>query len=571
MTKHRWELLPFEDLSAPVVAIVSGQGGLWAGGLGGVAWYSDAEGWRPPNSTIAMHCVTTLAYENGCLLAGHESGIARSFDGGKTWEEADVGGSFSTTTALALSPQFAEDGVALTATFGNGVLRTTDGGRSWRPSNFGLDEHEVMALAWQAGESVVAGTQSGLFHSPNGGRAWRSVPGTAGISFSTLTWLRDGRLLAAPNMDEPRLFSPDLMEWEPVEALPGAMQAWAMTTLPDGMILLGSGSHGLWASADSARSWTQLWQSGSWSVASDDTRFFASPNNGLACSEDRGRTWTALPPPPLQPFHWLLPHDDAIVLAGVHAGPVLRFSNGERESDDHLGPLPLLGLWKNGPRSFIASSESGLFLYEHGIELEGVADEGGCTKATFLGDDGWAGTTSDGQLLRTRDGGRTWSGSPSPFGNLPLVALQAIPSLEDGQFGYLMAATYDERLRSVKVWRSDDGENWMPGADSYTPWTQVATLGEPAVVTIGSVISTRRSDGTWNQAQAGETAFRRVASDGSGLFALALDGIWRSDDMGKSWRRDDEGLPANELLDIAVFEGRLHVLLTGGRLLANVP
>jgi hypothetical protein len=58
-------------------------------------------------------------------------------------------------------------------------------------------------------------------------------------------------------------------------------------------------------------------------------------------------------------------------------------------------------------------------------------------------------------------------------------------------------------------------------------------------------------------------------SDGSILFALALDGIWRSDDMGKSWSRDDEGLPASEILDIANFDGKLHVLLTGGRLLAR--
>jgi hypothetical protein len=172
-------------------------------------------------------------------------------------------------------------------------------------------------------------------------------------------------------------------------------------------------------------------------------------------------------------------------------------------------------------------------------------------------------------LLRTRDGGRTWSGSPSPFGTLPLVALQAIPNLEEGRFGYLMAATYDERAHSVKVWRSDDGERWTPGADSYTPWPQVATLGEPAVVTIGSVISTRQPDGTWNQATAGETAFRRVVSDGSTLYALALDALWRSD-IGKSWCRHDEGLPANELLDIAILQGKLHVLLTGGRLLARV-
>jgi photosystem II stability/assembly factor-like uncharacterized protein len=580
MTKDQWELLPFEGMASPVSAITTGQGGVWVG-WGGVAWYSDVEGWRPPDATIAVHSITSLAYGNGVLLAGHESGIARSVDGGKTWVEADVSGAsigpverrYPTMTDFALSPHFAEDGVALAGSFGNGVFRTTDAGHSWRLSNFGLDEHEVMALAWRTGESVVSGTKAGLFHSPNGGRAWRAVPNTADFSFSTLTWLPDGRLLAAQNEDRPIIFSADLLDLVQVEALPyeTTVWGWAATVLPDGAIFLGNGVDGIWASDDSGQSWTQLWDRETWALASDGERLYAGTNSGLATSEDRGRSWTFLPPPPLESFQWLLPLDDELVLAGAHSELIFRSPNGGWARDD-TGPSPLHGTWWTGPRSFVYSAWNGLILYEidKDCEWERVVDQSGCTMATFLGDDGWAGITSDGHLLRTRDGGRTWGGSPSAFGHLPLVALQAIPKLEDGQFGYLMAATYDERSRSVKVWRSDDGEHWTPGADSYTPWPHVATLGEPAVVTVGSVISTRQADGTWNQATAGETSFRRVVFDDSTLYALALDALWRSDDFGKSWSRDDEVLPANELLDIAIFQGKLHVLLTGGRLLARV-
>jgi hypothetical protein len=134
-----------------------------------------------------------------------------------------------------------------------------------------------------------------------------------------------------------------------------------------------------------------------------------------------------------------------------------------------------------------------------------------------------------------------------------------------------MAATYDDRRRAVKVWRSDDGEHWTPGADSFTPWPHVATLGEPGVVTIGSLISARQHDGTWAQGTVGKTPFRRIVTDGSVLYALALDAIWRSDDVGQSWSRDDDGLPNDDILDIAIFENKLHVLLTGGRLLAKEP
>ena len=80
-----WVLLPFEYPSAPVVAIALEPGRVWAGGPGGVARFSDSEGWRPPGSMIALRCVTALACGNGCVLAGHESGIARSVDDGKSW------------------------------------------------------------------------------------------------------------------------------------------------------------------------------------------------------------------------------------------------------------------------------------------------------------------------------------------------------------------------------------------------------------------------------------------------------------------------------------------------------
>jgi photosystem II stability/assembly factor-like uncharacterized protein len=569
MTKPEWTMLPFKEMTAPVSAIAPGPGGVWAGGSGGVSWYTEQGGWTPPSSQTAVHYVTALAYGSGCLLAGHESGIARSNDGGKNWVESELESTFSTATGIVLSPRFAVDGVALAGTFGNGIFRTTDAGRSWRSSSFGLNVREVMALVWPDGDSVLAGTDSGLYQSPNGGRAWRVVPETASISFSSLASLPDGSLLAALTPDGALRFSPDLMDGMPVDTLPEGIQIWDLTTFPDGRILLGSGNQGLWVSEDSARNWTQIWNQEIRSLAFEGDREFAGTNSGLAISEDRGRTWTLLPPPPLHQLQWLLPLEDMIVLAGVHSSRVVRFADGDWGNDD-TGPSPILGLWKIGARAYIAAASNGIFLCENGIDWDPVADEANCTMATFLGDDGWAGVSSDRKLLRTRDGGRTWEARRSPFGNLALVALQAFPNVDDGRFDYLMAATYDLRRRAVKVWRSEDGENWTPGADSYTAWPQVATLNEPAVVTIGSIISTRQYDGTWNQGAVGEMPFRRVVTDGSALYALALDAIWRSDDFGKSWYRDDENLPTDEILDIANFKDRLYVLLTGGRLMARI-
>jgi hypothetical protein len=231
---------------------------------------------------------------------------------------------------------------------------------------------------------------------------------------------------------------------------------------------------------------------------------------------------------------------------------------------------PNSGIWKTGDCSCLAASATGLFFSEDGADWHQVSDEGNCTQVTFAGSDGWAGISSERNLLRTYDGGRTWQASPSPFGNLRLIALQAFPGVDADRFGYLMAATYDQNRQAVKLWRSDDGERWSPGADSFTPWPLVATLGDPAVFSVGSMISIRQPNGTWVQGTVGDAPFRRIISDGSALYALELAAIWRSDDLGSSWSRDDDGLPSNEIFDIAIFDGRLHVLLTGGRLLRRL-
>ena len=101
-----WRRYPRIDLPSPVLTLVTSQDGLWAGGFGGVARYTEMDGWTLLTAGLTLHTMTTLTYASGSLLAGGEGGIARSLNGGQSWQQCSVPGDVGTATDLALSPRF---------------------------------------------------------------------------------------------------------------------------------------------------------------------------------------------------------------------------------------------------------------------------------------------------------------------------------------------------------------------------------------------------------------------------------------------------------------------------------
>lgn len=123
--------------------------------------------------------VTALAFspnfaEDQTLFAALTGGVAFSNDAGESWLWAQLPTPPPYVSALLLSPNFAEDKTLFVATLEDGVLRSVDGGASWQAWNFGLLDKQVLSLALND-ESVYAGTGMGLFRSHNGGRSWREV------------------------------------------------------------------------------------------------------------------------------------------------------------------------------------------------------------------------------------------------------------------------------------------------------------------------------------------------------------------------------------------------------------
>jgi hypothetical protein len=81
------------------MALACGPEGLWAGGIGGVAWRPTGGVWEPRLSGLPLTTVAALTYADGWLLAGGAEGIARSDDGGLTWQ---LGQSESTAQVSAI-------------------------------------------------------------------------------------------------------------------------------------------------------------------------------------------------------------------------------------------------------------------------------------------------------------------------------------------------------------------------------------------------------------------------------------------------------------------------------------
>ena len=179
MAKQKWQRV---DGPSSIFSIAPAGGAGWFVGTEQGVWcFGEAytilsEALRPAAITAvaASPAYPTQPY----VMVGAADGLARSTDAGETWFTPNMP-QRSHVSQVALSPDFAEDGVGFAATLEDGVLVTTDHGQSWHSWNFGLLDLEVLTLAvslhFAQDETVVAGTGTGIFRSTNGGRAWREL------------------------------------------------------------------------------------------------------------------------------------------------------------------------------------------------------------------------------------------------------------------------------------------------------------------------------------------------------------------------------------------------------------
>ncbi|MGD0610251.1 MAG: hypothetical protein ABSB41_01960 [Anaerolineales bacterium] len=207
-------------------AFASHKGGLKRTEDGGQSWQDALADFALSEQLPVTSLVISPVFDHdGLVFAGAPGGILRSSLGGKSWKAVLFPPPSPLVSALAISPNFASDETVFAGTMEDGVFISKDAGEKWASWNFGLLDLNVLALAISPNyifdETLFAGTETGLFRSTNGGRAWREVELPFGFDAVI-------SLAISPNYTE------------------------------DHCIYIGSEDLGLWESADEGEHWIQL-------------------------------------------------------------------------------------------------------------------------------------------------------------------------------------------------------------------------------------------------------------------------------------------------------------------------
>ncbi len=211
---------------------------------------------------IVSLAVSPSYAEDLTLVAGANSGIFVSRDGGQTWQATPVPIAGAVVVALAFSPNYPRDGVLLAGTLEDGAFYSDNRGASWQSKSFGLLDATIYSVAFSPNfgrdEMVFVGTDSTVYYSYNGARAWKPLP-------------------------------------FPDDAAPALSLALSPNYAEDQTVYAGTENQGLYRSTDRGQTWRKLDLPATCvnglHAAADTAGVWAATETGVFVSSDQGETW----------------------------------------------------------------------------------------------------------------------------------------------------------------------------------------------------------------------------------------------------------------------------------------
>jgi hypothetical protein len=194
-----------------ILSLSEYQGSVWAAGPYGLFAVGDEE--LTPTPQPQERLTTACALGDRIFTGGAPFGVAYLLETAEQWQAAWQEGAEAAVLTFAPAPDYMDSGLILAGSESDGVLRSRDRGLRWMPSNFGLRNLTILALAWAPPmdeeawprwQVVFAGTEEGIYRSPNAGLGWKRCE-SADAAYQTVAVAPDvhcgGLVLAGTETD----------------------------------------------------------------------------------------------------------------------------------------------------------------------------------------------------------------------------------------------------------------------------------------------------------------------------------------------------------------------------------
>jgi photosystem II stability/assembly factor-like uncharacterized protein len=563
---------------------------------------------------LLLHPVRRLV-KGPALLAAFAALVhsSPSFAGVNRWTSLGPyreGGIF---TALAVDPK--APSIVYAGTSGNGIFRSTDAGTTWSPVNESLADWSIFDIVVDpASPAEYAVTGGGLFKSMNGGLNWSALrnglpPGQSigdlaigPVSSSTL-YATVGGTGVFKSLDGGTSWVALLQGLEEVRVFGIAVDARTPTNLYAGS------TNGLFKTTDGGTTWRRLPASPSGiivlvEVEPVSSAVYAGTFDGLFRSGDGGATWIrlggGLPASHVRRLV-IAPGSGSPIYAMTYRDGIFRSTDGGASWTAANGGLPDLlatnalavdptspstlyagltnlsngGVFKSTDRGASWARAPGSFQQFFIVRVRTHANAPGIV---------WAGTLDAG-VLRSTDGGSTWSAQNEGLTNPRIRELEVAPSSSL----VLYAGTDAGVFRSL-----NGGANWEPANEGLPepveglPEPVTALAVDPASsstlyagsidgVSPYAIYKSVNAGSTWTSVKAGLStyvgALAAVPGTPTTVYAGLSDGggLLKSVDGGATWSPlAVEGLAGTSITSLALDPGTPATIYavsayTGGR------
>ena len=468
----------------------------------------------------------------------------------------------------------------------SGLFRSSDGGNYWSQVSMMLNggPRDVYSLKEEDG-IVIAGTNSGAFTSSDSGLTWKSLsvyPSLAPVIdislFDSLMVYRtssvDARIVTLTN-DFQSVGSSlgTLFVLNNGSTADTVLQAFDIDSTS---VIVGT-NHGVYVSRDSGRSWSVsdagLTQLDVTALKVDGNMVFAGTDSGIYSSTDRGASWRAsgsgLAGIPVNSIGV----DGANVFACTDGAGVFMSTDGGTtwtEINAGLTNLSVNSITFLANTPFAGTQGNGVFMFNG--NWTPVSDGLGATSIVGLaavGGDIFAATYGGGVFLST-DNGTSWTTSNTGLANLYVRSIVAkgtslfvatqgggiFKSTDEGRDWFASNAGINQKFVNCLF---ADSTQILAGTMLPTDAPQNLLPSDSTWADSGMVYRSTNDGASWNPMNTRLFTVRAVAAVGSAIVASGLIYTVRSTDGGSSWTPVNVGAKSQTfaILDSTIVGGTL--------------